>query len=98
MIRRCDGAVISIYVDDLLIAHAKLVGIKDVKAMLCGEFNMTDLGEARTVIGIRIIRDRKAKTVTLDQEVYIRDMLKEEGSYIRLDEPGEDEDTDLGNT
>ena len=63
--------IVSIYVDDLLIAATSLDLVKKAKAVLCKEFNMKDLGEARMIIGMRIIRHRNRRLLTLDQESYV---------------------------
>ena len=47
--------MVSIYVDDLLIAATLIELIKKAKGVLSKEFNMKDLGEARMIIGMRII-------------------------------------------
>ena len=48
--------MISIYVDNLLIAATSLKLIKEVKGVLSKEFNMKDLEEARMIIRMQIIR------------------------------------------
>ena len=97
--------MVSIYVDDLLIAATSMELVKEVKAALCKEFKMQDLGEARMIIGMRIIRHRAKRLLTLDQTSYIKDVLQDEGllvcnpvtipmkpgSYIALDDKGDDE-------
>lgn len=37
---------------------------------------MKDLSEAKNFLGMRITRDRKRGTLRLDQEVYVREVLK----------------------
>lgn len=51
----------STYVDDLLIAGMKMSHVHLVKKILRVEFDVTDLGEARMIIGMRIRRDRKKR-------------------------------------
>lgn len=76
-----------------------------MKQVLNKAFEMSDLGEAQTIIGLRIVRDRNKRTLTLDQASYVEEVLLQEGmrdcspvevpmkpgSFITLDEP---EDTD----
>ena len=47
--------MVSIYVNDLLIAATSLELVKKAKAVLSKEFNMKDLEEARIIIGMQII-------------------------------------------
>ena len=47
--------IISIYVDNLLIAATFIELIKKVKRVLSKEFNMKDLEEVRMIIGMQII-------------------------------------------
>ena len=47
--------MVSIYVDNLLIAAMSLKLIKEAKGVLSKEFNMKDLEEARMIIEMQII-------------------------------------------
>ena len=101
--------IVSIYVDDLLIAATSLELVKEAKRVLCKEFDMKDLGEARMIIGMRIIRHRPKRLLTLDQASYIRDVLQEEsllscnpvsipmtpGSYIALEDDSDSDPTEI---
>ena len=51
-----------IYVDDMLIASSDKTEIHKLKLILNEEFDMKDLGAARRILGIDIIRDRKTGT------------------------------------
>lgn len=42
-------------------------------------FNITSLGESKFMLGMRITRDRRAKTIKLDQELYISKALERFG-------------------
>jgi hypothetical protein len=42
-----------------------------IKAALVQEFQTKDLGESQWILGMRITRDRAARTITLDQELYV---------------------------
>jgi hypothetical protein len=46
------------------------------KLQLVAEFNTKEMGTSSWMLGMRITRDRKAKTITLDQEVYITKALE----------------------
>ena len=48
-----------LYVDDMLIASKNSEEIEKLKARLNKEFEMKDLGEAKKILGMKIIRDKK---------------------------------------
>ena len=68
-----------LYVDDMLIASSNMLEIQKLKALLNGEFEMKDLGEARKILGMEIVRDRKAGTLYLSQKRYIEKVLERFG-------------------
>jgi hypothetical protein len=67
--------IISLYVDDLLLASDNLNELNKVKAELQTCFDMEDMGEASYALGIKISRDRAARTLTISQGAYILDVL-----------------------
>ncbi|KAG8478904.1 hypothetical protein CXB51_028750 [Gossypium anomalum] len=64
-----------LYVDDMLIATKDKGEIRKVKAQLSEEFEMKDLGPAKKILGIEILRDRKASKLYLSQKGYIEKVL-----------------------
>ena len=58
--------IVSIYVDNLLIAATSLKLIKKVKEVLSKEFNMKNLREARMIIEMQIICHQLKRLLTLD--------------------------------
>ncbi|CAH9139773.1 unnamed protein product [Cuscuta epithymum] len=64
-----------LYVDDMLIVSPCLKSIEHVQKSLCENFDMKDLGDARKILGISIIRDRKKSTLVLNQRSYIDKVL-----------------------
>lgn len=66
---------IAIYVDDLLLVGPDMTKINSLKKALHGRFKMTDLGECSYYLGIRIHRDRQARTIHLDQVGYVDKIL-----------------------
>lgn len=62
-----------VYVDDLLIASNSPQLMKSVKLQLSHEFEMTDLGEPTYLLGVQILRDQQAGTITLNQGKYIEE-------------------------
>jgi len=51
----------------------------ELKAKLVDRFKTKDLGASTWILGMRISRDRKARTVTLDQELYVSKALERYG-------------------
>jgi hypothetical protein len=70
-----------LFVDDMQFAF----DAKDEKefeehhAALRRRFNITSLGESKFMLGMRIVRRRAEKTITLDQELYITKALEKFG-------------------
>lgn len=69
-------AYLLLYVDDMLIASRSKTEIKSIKKDLNSCFEMKDLGEAKRILGMDIIRDRSTKKLWLTQRDYILKMLK----------------------
>ncbi|KAH9806493.1 hypothetical protein KPL71_002780 [Citrus sinensis] len=69
-------AYLLLYVDDMLIASKYKSEIKRLKNMLKAEFEINDLGNAKRILGMDIIRDRSAGTLFLSQEKYIKKVLE----------------------
>ena len=75
--RSIDGFIIfSLYVDEILIAGNSKEMIDTTKKLLSSNFEMKDMGEARYVLGVKIIRDRAKRLLGLSQETYIKKMLE----------------------
>ena len=71
------GVIIALYIDDLLIFSKEIEAITNVKARLHKEYKMKDLGETSVCLGIQIRRNRRNRTLTMDQHAYISKVLKE---------------------
>ena len=59
--RKCDGELfvyLLLYVDDMLIVAKDKEEIRRVKAQLSKEFEMKDLGLAKKILGMEILKDR----------------------------------------
>ena len=70
-----DVMYIVLYVDDLLIFGPRIIEIIKIKKLLSQEFAMKDLGEAKLYLGLRIIRGKDRRIISIDQESYIDDAL-----------------------
>jgi len=68
--------ILSLYVDDILIAGNSKEMIDTTKKWLTSNFEMKDMGEASYVLGVKIIRDRAKRLLGLTQETYIKKMLE----------------------
>ena len=67
--------LLSLYVDDILIASNDKVTLAVVKVWLSSKFDMKDIGEASYVLGVEIHTDRN-KRLGLSQKAYLRSVLK----------------------
>ena len=68
--------ILSLYVDDILIAGNDMDSIVATKKWLASTFEMKDMGEAHFVLRIEIVRDRSKKFLGLSQETYIKKILE----------------------
>ena len=70
------GAVyLLLYVDDMLLASKDRSEIKKLKDLLNAEFEMKNLGCAKRILGMDIIRNRATGTLFVSQERYILKVL-----------------------
>jgi hypothetical protein len=67
---------ISVYVDDILIFGKDKQKVQRLKDKLSARFNMKDLGPVTWYLGIKITRDRQARTITLSQKAYFQKVLE----------------------
>ena len=65
-----------LYVDDMLIIGQDANMIRRLKVELSKSFDMKDLGPAKQILGMKIVRDRKSKKVWLSQEKYVERVLE----------------------
>ncbi|GKC83421.1 retrotransposon protein, putative, ty1-copia subclass [Tanacetum coccineum] len=69
-------AFLVLYVNDILLMGNSVAMLQEVKSWLCKCFSMKDLGEATYILGIKIIRDRSKRLITLSQIDYLEKILK----------------------
>ena len=67
--------ILSLYVDDILLASNNKDFILTIKEWLSSHFDMKDMGEAEFILGVKIQRDRSKKLIALCQEQYIYKVL-----------------------
>jgi hypothetical protein len=67
--------ILLLYVDDMLITGASMEEINKLKNQLSKQFAMKDLGVAKQILGMRIIRDRANSTLKISQAEYVKKIL-----------------------
>ena len=67
--------LLSLYVNDILLASSDLGLLHETKKFLSKNFEMKDMGEANYVIGIAIFWDRSRGLLGLSQKAYIERVL-----------------------
>ena len=76
-----DGSIIYLllYVDDMLIASKSQDEVEKLKTQFNQKFEMKDLSEAKKILNIEIIRDKKRVKVYLSQRQYLKKVLQRFG-------------------
>ncbi|GKB73939.1 retrotransposon protein, putative, ty1-copia subclass [Tanacetum coccineum] len=64
-----------LYVDDMLIACKSKAEIGSTKSLLKKEFDVKVLGEAKKILGMKIVRDRNRKILRVSQSGYVSKIL-----------------------
>lgn len=70
-----DAIYLLLYVDDMLIACKLREEIEQLKDELSSEFEMKDLGPAKRILGMKIVRTRNERKLFLTQAYYVRKVL-----------------------
>ena len=68
--------ILSLYVDDILLAGNDMELIVATKKWLSLNFKMKDMDEANYVLGVKILKDRSKRLLSLSQETYIKKKLE----------------------
>ncbi|GJW74440.1 retrotransposon protein, putative, ty1-copia subclass [Tanacetum coccineum] len=71
----CEYIHLLLYVDDMLIACKSKAEIGSTKSLLKKEFDMKELGEAKKILGMEIVRDRSRKIMRVSQSGYVSRIL-----------------------
>jgi hypothetical protein len=69
----------ALYVDDIPAACRDATWLTSFKAQLGARFKIKDLGDLSQLLGMHITNDRSARTISLDQSKYMRDILAKYG-------------------
>lgn len=77
-VKRSEGSVIMItlYVDDLLIAGSSIAAVQSLKSKLADRFEMEDCDEAKVCLGLEISRNRDIRLLKLSQTEYAKKVLQ----------------------
>ena len=71
-----DFLILLLYVDDMLIVGQDTRKIGSLKKALGKSFAMKDLGPAKQILGMHIVRDRTQKVLWLSQKKYVTKILE----------------------
>jgi hypothetical protein len=72
-------AMIALYVDDIPAAYNNATWLASFKARLGARFRTKGMGDLSQLLGRHITRNRSARTISLDQSKYLRDVLAKYG-------------------
>ena len=72
-------SIISIFIDDIIIACKNQANIDDLAAQLCKHFELHDIVPTSWLLGIAINQDIAKGTISLCQSLYVNDVLKRFG-------------------
>ena len=67
--------ILLLYADNMFIAGSSIEEINNLKKQLSKQFAMKDLGVAKQILGMRIIRDKANGTLKLSQSEYVKKVL-----------------------
>src|ERR1700676_5812409 len=68
-------SIISSHVDDLGLFCDSVVEVRLLKSQIRKHVSIKDLGEIQSILGIEVIRDRKARTISLSHHHYIDEIV-----------------------
>lgn len=69
-------AVLTVYVDDLIIMTKTILLMQMVKEEIRHMFKVKDLGQVHYILGVQVTRDKKKKIFFLNQEALIQNTLE----------------------
>jgi hypothetical protein len=68
--------IIILYIDDIILLSDSSKEISRIKVILSNQFEMTDLGEIESYLGVWITQDRLLRTLKIDQSCYICEIIE----------------------
>jgi transposase InsO family protein len=72
---QCDILILAVHVDDCVLTGSSSQLIVDYKKKINAQYSLTDLGPIHWLLGIKITRDRFARTISLSQEAYLNTII-----------------------
>jgi len=70
---------ILVCVDDLIVASERFSGVEAIKRGVAAKFEVRDMGEVKDFIGMKVMREKKAKQLTMSSPGHIMALLQEFG-------------------
>ena len=74
-----DFVILSLWVDDILLFSSNMSMMQEEKKQLHERFVVIDQGEVHYVLGMLVKRDRDQRTMTINQENFLKSILKRYG-------------------
>ena len=74
-----DIMFIGVYVDDIILAAKNEKQLKQVKEDLSNKFDITDLGELKYFLGIKVEQNKESGSIWIGQPAYTENLLKRLG-------------------
>ena len=74
-----DDVAVAAHVDDMLIVAKSKEAIERLKSKMKTVLKIKELGEPNFLLGVRIMRDRTKKTLSICQEAYVAKILERFG-------------------
>ena len=68
--------LVAVWVDDIFCGWNSSELFEKFKRRLGAQFKLKDLGHLEWALGIRFVRDRENKTISMSQEAYVHDIVK----------------------
>ena len=72
----------AVYVDDILLVDNHSPLRDRFMVALMARFPTDDKGELKWLLGIAVTRDRKSRSLSLSQELYVNDLITKHGAFI----------------
>jgi hypothetical protein len=72
---RNKSLIIGLYVDDMLVLGASLQAVQATIQGISALWEIKDLGDVRQILGLQVQRDRPNRTLKIDQNHYIQEVL-----------------------
>ena len=70
------SVIVGLYVDDLIPGGPDTVALHQFKAAIARRFDVKDMGELAFLLGMEVVRDRTAGTISLRQTSYVEQVLE----------------------